>query len=146
MLSFPFLISLCSRDPQFKNTLFLLPRRPWSPTMVTALWVPFPFLTPLAIRSFFPVEPSKSSVSTTERSGKQLRPLCFLWVPSLTSSSHLAYWPASLLHSAFLVPSALFSKRRHTLWLPTVLRGFPLDQKHPLNQVFFHFSLLTHRI
>lgn len=31
--------------------------------VVTALWVPFPFLTPFAIRSSFPCKPSNSSVS-----------------------------------------------------------------------------------
>lgn len=138
MLSFPFLISLCSRDPQAKNTLSLLPTRLQSPIVVTALWVLFPFLTPFAIRSFFPVEPSNSSVSTGKRSSKR-----FLQVSPLAWSSHLAYWPSSCFVSPSLHLVTYFPREDIPCGFPGSLLWLPIAPKASLNQIFFHFSSHT---
>lgn len=46
---------------------------------------------------------------------------------------------------ALPAPSTLFSQRRHTLLASQgPYFGCPFHQKHPLNQVFFHFSAHTH--
>lgn len=54
-----------------------------------------PFLTPFAITSFFPVEPSSSIFSTGKRSRKQMCPWCFLQAPTLTFSTH--HWAGFML-------------------------------------------------
>lgn len=143
MLSFPFLISLCSGDPQAKNTPS---RQAAGPVVLAALCVPFPFLTPFAITSFFPVELSNPSVSTGKR-GKGPASSC---VPRASCGLHP--WPSAPLSPhlgvrllplyALPVPSTRFPREHTPSGFPEAFIWLPIRLKASLES--FHFSAQAH--
>lgn len=120
MLSFPFLISLCSRDPQAKNTLCLPPTRPQSCIMVTALQVPFPFLTHLLSEVSFLLGLLTHQFAWGEKVHKAAVSLVLPAGPTVALSLHFACWPGSCLVLPSLHPALYSRLRSHTLWLPKV--------------------------
>lgn len=115
MLSFPFLISLCSRDPQAKNTLCLLPTRPQSCIMVTALPVPFPFLTHLLSEVSFLLGLLTHQLAWREKVHQAAVSLVLPAGPAVALSLHFACWPGSCLVLPSLHPALYSPEKTHPL-------------------------------